>query len=130
MPTILGIDWGARRVGVARAHSQLRRAEPLATLPHDDSLFPEIGRLAAENTAECIVIGLPRNLDGEETGQSEQIRAFAREVEQTLQYVVAMQDETLSSHEARRMQRDYPDASLDSCAAATILQDYLNAQNS
>lgn len=125
--TILGLDWGGRRVGIARAHAKARLAEPLVTLPNNEGLTHEIERLVDSEEAETLVVGLPRNLDGEETAQSQQIRQFVRDLKGALQCEIIMQDETLSSAAASEMYQRYPEAGLDSCAAAVILQDYLNS---
>ena len=126
MATILAIDWGSRRIGVARAHAQLRLAEPLTTLSNDGSEMDRLRQIVKEEDVETVVVGLPRNLEGEETKQSASIRQFAETLAQDIQCNVVMQDETLSTKTGSSLSSRYPDAGPDSLAATVILQDYLD----
>ena len=127
MATILGIDWGSKRVGVSRANSQLRMAEPLVTLECNGECLDDIISLAEEESVSTVVVGLPRNLEGGETEQSKEIREFAQKLDESLQCSVVMQDETLSTNAGQELASLYPKADRDSLAATVILQDYLNA---
>ncbi len=123
--TILAIDWGKKRIGIARADTRAQIAEPLTTLPHTEGIFDSIRRITQEENATTIVIGLPRNLSGEETQQSTEVRQFATALEKAVQCTVMLQDETLTSHYIQELQVQYPKAGKDSLAALTILNDYL-----
>lgn len=127
MATILGIDWGDRRIGLSRANDQLRLAEPLTTLESDDDSIERIKQLVDEEGARIVVVGLPRNLDGEETAQSAEVVEFAQKLEEKLQCSVVMQDETLSTKAGQELAARYPQAGRDSLAATVILQDYLDS---
>lgn len=126
MQTILAIDWGSKYCGVARGNNIGRIATPLGQLANDSQLLPELNRLVEEESVAQVIVGLPRNLEGKETAQSEEIRQFARELEETLQCPVLLQDETLSTISGQQLKQKYPRADKDSLAAAIILQDYLN----
>jgi putative Holliday junction resolvase len=67
-----------------------------------------------------IVVGLPRRLNGDETGQTGPAREIAASLARLTGLSVHLQDERLSSHEAESLLR------LDAAAAAVILQDYLD----
>lgn len=127
MATILGIDWGGRRIGLSRANDQLRLAEPLTTLESDNEYIERIKHLIDEEDITTVVVGLPRNLDGEETAQSAEVIEFAQKLEEQLQCSVVMQDETLSTKAGHELAARYPQAGRDSLAATVILQDYLDA---
>jgi putative Holliday junction resolvase len=61
---VLGIDLGAVRCGVALSDSSQCVASPLVTLPRSADLPQTLARLASEEEAVGIVIGLPLSLDG------------------------------------------------------------------
>lgn len=125
--TILAIDWGKKRIGVARADTQAKIPEPAATVPHTEDIHGHLRQMAQEENAATIVVGLPRNLSGEETQQSREVRQFADALQQAVQCDVMLQDETLTSHYIQYLQKQYPDAGTDSLAAVIILEDYLRS---
>lgn len=119
----LGIDWGQKRVGLARGNSLARLAQPLPGLPMDDSFIEKLKKLVVTEDINELVVGLPRNLDGEQTAQSSQIKQFAKELGEHLNLPVHLQDETLTSQEAAT--QIYKGIDVHSKAAGIILQDYL-----
>jgi putative Holliday junction resolvase len=137
---VLGIDYGARRIGLALSDATATLASPwrLVQRPPSEAatlrlMIDEINTLAAEDDGlEAVVIGWPRRLDGSPTHQTQFVEAFARAVEAQLSIPVVLQDERLSSHEAEaRLAARESDwrkrkAMLDAAAAAIILQDYLD----
>ncbi|HEX4775032.1 MAG TPA: Holliday junction resolvase RuvX, partial [Candidatus Saccharimonadales bacterium] len=74
----LGVDVGSARVGVARGSSSARLAEPLKTVDAKMAV-PELKTLAAGHQAAGIVVGLPRNLDGQDTAQTQFVRDWVGE---------------------------------------------------
>lgn len=125
--TLLAIDWGQKRIGLARADSQAKIAEPLTTVINEEDALARLKQIAAREKAETVVVGLPRNMSGEETEQSAEIREFARVLEKELQCEVVFQDETLSTLSTGELQKHYPGADKDSLAAMIILKDYIGA---
>jgi putative Holliday junction resolvase len=137
---VLGIDYGARRIGLALSDATATLASPwrLVQRPPSETatlrlMLDEINTLAAaDDGLEAVVIGWPRRLDGSPTHQTKFVEAFARAVEAQLSIPVVLQDERLSSHEAEsRLAARESDwrkrkARLDAAAAAIILQDYLD----
>lgn len=124
MEEYLAIDFGGARVGVARGNTAARLAEPLVTLPAA-SAMAEIKELAAKKQAHGVVVGLPRNLDGQETKQTKAVRDWAVRLKQELSLPVYFQDEAVTSQLAG------PTATgNDAAAAAIILQDFLDANES
>jgi putative Holliday junction resolvase len=61
---VLGVDLGSVRVGVAVSDASQTVATPLTTLPRSGDLGPLLDRLAQEEEAVAIVVGLPLSLDG------------------------------------------------------------------
>ncbi len=115
----LGVDYGAKRIGLAVADEGLKVARPL-------SIVTSVDQLKAVIKAEAItdiVLGLPRNLDGDDTPQTKIIRDFAMELEQ-LGLPLTLQDEAATSLAAHGSGHQR----VDDQAAAIILQDYLEQQ--
>lgn len=139
---VLGIDYGARRIGLALSDATATLASPWRLLqrPPSDAetlrvVLAEIAVLAADSDGlEAVVVGWPRRLDGTPTGQTPIVEAFARGLEAKLTVPVVLQDERLSSREAEsRLAVREPDwrkrkKHIDAAAAAIILQDYLDGR--
>jgi putative pre-16S rRNA nuclease len=139
---VLGIDYGARRIGLALSDATATLASPWRLLqrPPSDAetlrvVLAEIAVLAADSDGlEAVVVGWPRRLDGTPTDQTPLVEAFARGLEARLSVPVVLQDERLSSREAEsRLARREPDwrkrkKLIDAAAAAIILQDYLDGR--
>lgn len=139
---VLGIDYGARRIGLALSDATATLASPwrLVQRPSSDAetlrlMVTEINALAdADDGLEAVVIGWPRRLDGSATDQTTLVETFARAIESRITVPVVLQDERLSSREAEsRLAAREADwrkrkAKLDAAAAAIILQDYLDTR--
>jgi putative holliday junction resolvase len=68
MGDILALDYGDRRIGVARAQEVARIAEPLQAIDRNKvDAIDEIKRLINVYQVSRLVLGLPRNLSGEDT---------------------------------------------------------------
>ena len=128
----LGVDVGEKRVGVARVGAIARLPEPVTTIAGGSSAPAAIADLARELESDVIVVGLPRNLSGENTQQTLVSQDFAAKLEE-LGLDVVMQDEALTSKHAddlihrgvyRRNMRGET-VTTDEVAACLILQDYI-----
>ena len=136
----LGIDVGARRIGLALSDPSGTLATPLRTLQAPGRLDArvaqvsgEIDRLAAEEPGlGGIVVGLPLDLEGRPGRETARVPAFVAALRRRTPLPIALQDERLTSREAeRRLALREPDwrrrkRRLDAAAAAVILQDYLD----
>ena len=139
---IVGLDVGARRIGVAVSDVTCTLARPIGVLrPTDlDDDGPrvaaaEVARLAKEEDGVMsIVVGLPAHLDGSASPMTARVLRFAEAIGRLTELPVTMQDERLSSREAESRlavrEKDWRarKARLDAAAAAVILQDYLDAR--
>ena len=139
---VLGIDYGARRIGLALSDATATLASPWRMLQRPPSeaatlrlLIAEITSLkTAEDGLRAVVVGWPRRLDGSPTDQTPIVEAFARALKAQIDLPVILQDERLSSTEAEsrlaRRERDWRKRKqqLDAAAAAVILQDYLDGR--
>jgi putative Holliday junction resolvase len=131
--SILGLDLGKRRIGVAIADVTALGARPLTTLirrswPRDLELLRAI---VADRQVSRIVLGLPLNMDGSEGPAARGARAFAARLRQELAVPVDLYDERLTSFEAEARLKDSPlprnsrKMMVDQVAAALILEGWL-----
>ncbi len=126
MARYLGIDYGAKRVGLAVGDSEAKLARPLATIPP----YELVAAIEREGPFEVIVVGLPRNLDGADTPQTLAVRRFSDDHLGGLGAEVVFQDEAGTSSVAeerlRATGKRFAPERIDAEAAAIILQDYLD----
>lgn len=128
METVLGFDFGLKRIGVAVGNSLLKQAQPLTIIEaaSNDAKFAAIGALLAEwQPARCIV-GLPLHPDGAEHAMTERCRRFANQLHGRFALPTELVDERYSSAvlAQRRGER------IDAEAAAIILQQYFASLSS
>ncbi|MEX0668446.1 MAG: Holliday junction resolvase RuvX [Candidatus Saccharimonadales bacterium] len=122
----IAIDWGGKNIGIAIGNDIAKMASPLEKINNSEDVINQIADLAKGEGVEAIIVGLPRNLAGEETAQSATIRMFAADLSDDVECQVLLQDETLSTQAAQGLRAKFPDADEDSLAATVILQDYLD----
>ncbi len=127
--SLLALDVGDRRIGVAVASLQARIASPLTTLQRGDSTFHDIQMLIDEHAALALVVGLPRGLDGQHTAQTVAVEEFKAELERVISIPVYWQDEALTSQKAEDELRDrrkpYRKDDIDALSATYILDDFM-----
>jgi putative Holliday junction resolvase len=130
---VLALDFGLKRIGLALSDPEGRMALPYTTLIRKDNshLLARIQDIVDQEKVECLIVGLPLGLNGEETLSTRQARNFARLLGRAISLPVYLQDETLTSSEAshrlnesglrgRRQKRV-----LDQIAATIILESFL-----
>lgn len=124
---IVGLDVGSKRIGVASVGRIAKLPQPLKILENSESVFADIQEIVKQEGADLVVVGIPRNLDGEETAQSKEIREFATRLQVKTGLDIAFADESLSSRRAEQMTKDYgaKGAGLDALAACFILEEFL-----
>lgn len=128
----LSIDYGSKRIGLALGEDESKLAQPLVTLDATDlNLLGRLVKLIRQHNVNELVVGLPRNLDGEETAQTAVVRKFAKKLA-SLGFPIHLQDEAGTSELAReRIGKKLKDKSqIDAEAAAIILQDFLDGLGS
>ncbi len=128
--TVLGLDVGSRRVGVATASLIARLPNPLTTLDRDGSFFSKLKSIIEREGVNQIVVGWPRNLEGDKTGQTEATQDFIKELREKVDLPVHLQDEAVTSKQAEaELQgrgKAYNRSDIDALAAAYILEDFLS----
>jgi putative holliday junction resolvase len=144
---LLGIDLGERRIGIAVSDADGSPARPLVTVrrgrdPEADAAAIE--RIATEQGATELIVGLPLDASGAYGPQARLTAAWADLIRERVGLPVAMRDERFSSHLAEQRlgpmkrgrsggpptpaQREVYRSRIDREAAAIILQDELDAR--
>lgn len=127
--TLLGFDFGVKRVGVAVGETATRLAHPLTAIATEsnDARFEAIAKLVAEWRPVGFVVGQPRHADGGEHEIARLAGKFGRRLAGRFGLPVAYVDETLTSVEAESQLRGRGAAGdVDAVAASLILQGYLD----
>jgi len=132
---ILGVDFGDRRTGVALSDEFGWTAQGLTTIFHwnPDEVAKEVAKIALENKAEKIVLGLPKNMDGSVGFRGEATQEFADMLKGKINVPVIFWDERLSTVAAHRTLNETNVRGkkrkniVDTVAATYILQGYLDS---
>lgn len=133
--TVLGFDFGEKRIGVAVGERVVGQAHPLTTIRAESNAdrFAAIGALLAEWQPGSLVVGKPLHIDGTPHAMTARCARFANQLRGRFGLPVFEADERLTSADAdgrllevglsSRQRRDHVDA----VAAQLILQSYLDA---
>lgn len=124
----LGIDVGKARIGVARCDPDGLLAVPVETVPRGEASITRLIELAREYEPIEWIIGLPFNMQGQETASTADARAFAAGVQAASDVPVRLVDERLTTvsaqamlHSAGRTTKSSR-AVIDQVAAVVLLQ--------
>ncbi len=101
----LAIDYGERRIGIAKSDNSRLIASPLVTLDNSEStgnVYSAIKDIVTESNAMLVYIGLPLHLSGKESASSEKARVFAGLLKQHLPQEIQIRliDERLTTSSA------------------------------
>jgi len=125
--TLMGIDYGSKRVGIALSDDKERLAFPLEVLDSSNQKPEAVAAAIAEKAREKgimkIIIGESKNLKGERNTIMADIDACVAELRR-LGLEVLSEPEWFSTAQAERFQGKKDD--IDSSAAAVILQAHLD----
>jgi len=134
---VLGLDVGAKTIGLALSDFRLHIASPLGTIRR--ARFREdmaaLGALIAERSVGGLLVGLPLRLDGKDGPRTQSVRQFAKNVVAAREVPLTFWDERLSTLAVERdmvaadLTRRRRAAIVDRVAAAYILQGYLDWLN-
>lgn len=132
---VLALDVGEKRVGVALARAQVKVPVALETLDRQaEDFWDKLANLCKEYEIAEIVVGLPRNMEGEETEQTKATQRFAEELKERIELPLVWQDEAVTSVKAREVLeaggKDFEKKDVDALAATIILSDYLSSGGS
>lgn len=134
---MIGIDYGDRRIGVAKSDPLGILAGGLDTIVRKDnhpfSHIEAILGLVRQYGAKKIVIGMPRNMDGSYGPRAEHTRSFAQALQEHTDVEIVLWDERLTTRAAHRtmhereMRTGHHKKDVDRIAACHLLQSYLNS---
>ena len=133
---ILGVDFGRVRIGIAVSDELGLLAHPVKTIPASHDAVKQIGEIAREKDVERVVVGLPRQMNGNMGEAAAEALAFAEKLRKLLPCAVVTWDERLTTIAANRALRDGGKKTRDSreivdqVAAQMILQGYLDGLRS
>jgi len=129
---LLALDYGEARCGCALSDPTGTIVTPLDAVarPATKRGLAALSRLVGEWGVERVIVGLPLSLQGTDTEQTRETRAFARRLSQRLgpDVPVEMHDERFTTRMAQRMEGEHS-ASEDSRAAAHLLESWLAGQS-
>lgn len=133
--TVLGLDPGARRIGVAISDPAGKMALPVMVVARTgDSHIKQLMKIVRERSVDEIVVGLPKTLRNEEGAAAEEARALAAELHRRLRLPVHIFDERLTTVEAEAILRrgglkeQRQRSLIDKVAATLLLQAFLDAR--
>jgi putative Holliday junction resolvase len=131
--TLIGFDYGERRIGVAVGETSTRIANPIGAIEAsaNETRLCEIDRLVSEWHPAAFVVGQPRHSDGSEHEVAKLAGKFARRLSARYKLPVMLVDETLTSATAEAELRGVRTRArrkgdVDALAASLILQSYLD----
>ncbi len=130
--SVIGIDLGARRIGIAVSDSGVV-ATPHSVLRNEGDIFAKLERLGRELEAETFVVGIPKRTHA--SANEQKFHDFADALRQRTCKQVVLWDESLSTVEAMERLRDAgrnrreAQKDIDMHAAAVILQSYLDRRS-
>ena len=132
---IIGIDYGEKRIGVAKSDPLGLLAHGITTIEWDRDIekpINQIQQIVIQHNVEKIVLGLPLNMDDTEGEKAIKVRDFADVLKKRINIPVEFYDERLSTFEAHdiiHMQGKKTGKNkkrIDMVAACVILQSYLD----
>lgn len=133
MARIIAIDYGTKRVGIAVTDELQLIANPLTTV-HSTEIEAFLKQYTAKEKVECIVIGLPKNLQNNETHASKSNENFFNRIKKIFPTISVEQfDERFTSKMAFQTMLDaglskskrQDKEMVDKISASILLQSFL-----
>jgi putative holliday junction resolvase len=133
---IIGLDVGTKRIGVAMSDELFMTAQGLDTIWRKDpkSDLGVIAGIISSNNVGEVIVGLPLNMNGTYSAQTNEVIAFIDELSKVTSVPITKWDERLTSMQAERvlLEADISRAKrkkvTDKLAAQIILQSYLDSR--
>jgi len=135
--TVLGFDYGEKRIGIATGQTITGNASPLDTVTaiNHKPDWQKIEKIIKEWQPDLLIVGIPYYLDGSPSEMTKKAERFSRQLEGRFQIPTRTINETLSSFEAEQeLQKkvkitQHNKQEIDKMSAAIIVQSWLE-QNS
>lgn len=120
----LGIDYGAKRTGIAMSDEQGKMAFPYVVLKSDENLVKEIKKICEKEKIKKIILGYPLTLTGAPTHNTQLVLEFKKKLESVVKIPIILEKEFYTTKEAERVQGKIK--KIDASAAALILKHYID----
>lgn len=117
----LGIDYGEKRIGLAKGDSLLKIATPLKTILNNEGVLNDLVDIVNKEAVEKIIVGIPVSFNGEVNEFAEKVIEFSEDLEARTNVSVETINEIFSSKMAAENS-----TKIDESSAALILQTYLD----
>ena len=132
--TLLGFDFGTKRIGVAVGQTVTQRARALTILEAREGVpsWDAIQKLIKNWQPDALIVGVPLNMDGTPQPMTEAAKVFSEELKKRFHLPLYEMDERLSTKAAREHifneggYKALQDGQIDSVAAQFILQNWLD----
>ena len=136
MGSILSIDYGLKRIGLAVSDESRSFAFPCGVIENKNFTFvlAHIRKIIEEKNIDLVIVGMPYNMNRENTTKSEVailVEKFLKKLQENISIPVKAVDERLSSFSAEEKLRESGLSAkkskkfIDTEAARLILQEYL-----
>jgi len=126
---LLGIDYGFRKIGMAIGDDESHVAVPLEVIQnYGDFTIKELAERIHDEDIDIVVVGVPLSKGGRHgEEQLKQTRDFIHDLKKQTTVPIFEEDESFTSAESQRIQREEKSGVLeDALAASLILQAFLN----
>ncbi len=132
--TVMGFDFGMKKIGVAVGQTITHSASPLTLLNAQDGAprWALVQQLIDEWAPQLLIVGYPLHMDGSEQPVSKAAKRFGNRLTGRFNLPVVWVDERLSSYEAESMLADLNNSSesdklnIDSISATLIIEQWFN----
>ncbi len=132
--TFIGIDYGTRRIGVAKSDPTGLIASALTTLEVTSvsDALKKLSEIIGEYGPKALIVGYPLSMSGEKSRKSLEVDRFVERLAQVYSGPIHKVDERLSSVEATRIIHAHgkkvgqDKKRIDRLAAVIILQRFLD----
>ncbi len=134
--TVVGFDFGTKRIGVAVGQIVTRTATPLPLIKAQDGApkWDEVKKILNEWQPQLLIVGLPVHMDGTEQPLTKAAKRFGNRLNGRFNLPVEWVDERLTSYEAESMVEEQgiklneDHLNIDSLSAKLIVEQWLNRE--
>lgn len=125
MLNLLGIDYGTKNIGLAKANTVVSVVVPFGVIDNTNhaEALKKIASVVQEQRIDKIIAGLPLGLDGSENKNTARVKEFFDNLKKEISVPLEFVNEIFSSHASDRMSGG---ASRDEKSAMIILQSYFD----
>ncbi len=130
--TILGFDFGLKRIGVAVGQMITHSANPLTVLQARNGVpnWNDIKKLIIEWGVDALIVGLPLNMDGTEQPITQRAKEFGEQLKTHFALPIYFVDERLTTVAARDIMHTQSDKRkrfdrADSMSAMLIVESWM-----